>query len=182
MTRIEALRAKLAEEKKIAEARALTPDEREEADLLAGIEAAREEAAAADAARRAADMAARVDVARAKAAGDYLVAGVDVVRLFPLGSAPPAEQLPGKGVIVVRSPKPEAVDRLNRDFEAKIKPLAAMMIELLCESVVDPDPASTEGITLRGFSERYPEAAAQAANKARELGGAKVAQDKRGRS
>ena len=123
---------------------------------------------------------ARLDAAKAKHPRS-LLAVVDLVALFPLGTAPAGAQLPGRGVIVIRNPEPKVVDFVNREVEAKSKGLAAIMTEVLCSCVVDPDPSSADGVTLRAFCEAYPDAASQAAQRARELGGAKAAADKRGR-
>ena len=82
---------------------------------------------------------------------------------------------------MVRSPPPEAVDELNREVEHKRKPITAILCALLMTSTLDPGPDGPEGVKLRAFAERYPDAAGQAAQKARELGGAKATADKRGR-
>lgn len=182
MSKLEELRARVASAKAEATATALTAEEQEVAALLAEEQAAREETAAADRARRADDLAAREAAARAKAGTAYLVKGIDLVSLFPLGCAPPAGQLPTRGVIVIRNPPPAAVDEVNREVEAKTKSLSSIMIRLLCDCAIDPEPASTDAITLRAWAEAYPDAAQQAAQRARELGGAKSAADKRGRT
>jgi len=154
-------------------------------DLAAALEAEAEAdaALAAEETRaRALVLAEKVEAAREKAGRAYLVEGVDLVALFPLGKAPPVEQLPGGGTIVVRDPPPEAVDAMNAEVEHKKKGLAKILIDVLIASTVDPGPDGAEGATLRAFAERYPEAAGQAAQRARQLGGAKTAADKRGRA
>ena len=182
-SRIEELKARVQSAKDAAAAKALTDDEKEEASLLQQETEALESAAAADAARRHASLKAREAAAQAKAvAGKYLVAGIDLVSLFAFGKSPPAEHLPAGGVIIVRNPTAEATDALNLAVEAKQLSVAKIMANLLCACVVDPDPSSTDGVTLRGFCDTYPDAATQAAQRARELGGAKAQADKRGRT
>lgn len=180
MRSIEDIR-KSAADAKLRAAKVLTPEQEELAAALAEETDAKEALALEEAKLRALDMHGRTEAAAAKAGGAHLVAGVDLVALFPAGKAPPAGQLPGGGVLIVRSPPPVAIDALNRDVEHKQKPLSAILIDLLMASTVDPAPDGADGIKLREFAERYPDAAGQAAQKARELGGAKSAADKRGR-
>lgn len=181
MATIEELKAQLKAAQTERAAKALTPDELERAELRARIDEEREAAAEVDARRRADDLKDREAAAAAKAGTAYLVEGIDLVALFPFAKGPSARQFPTKGVIIVRSPAPETVDTVNREVEAKKKSIAAIMADLLCASTVDPDPDGDEAITLRSFCERYPDAAIQAASRARELGGAKTLADKRGR-
>ena len=180
-SRLEALRAqRLAAE---AEARAaeLTQEERDEQVELDAIATAKEDKAAAETVRRSIKLASRVDVAKTKAGTAYLVAGVDVVACFPLGDAPPGEQLPPDGVVVVRNPTPKESDDFAREIEAKKKNVSAIAVELAVACTVDPSGEGAEGVRLRGFYEKFPEAAGAVAMRARDLGGAKSAADKRGR-
>ncbi len=136
--------------------------------------------AAEHAKRRAIDMAARVDAAELKARGTYLVQGVDLVALFPIGKAPAEEQMPAGGVIVIRNPDQAASDAFAREIEAKTKHVSRLAIDLACACIVDPDPDSPEAATARNFFERYQEAAGNVAARARELGGARAREAKRG--
>lgn len=180
-SRLEELRAKAEAAEASAKARALTDDEAAEASFNDRIEAAAADAAAADKTRRANDLRARADAAGIKSGGAYLVEGIDLVALFPLGKSPPAGQLPGSGVIIVRSPPPDAAHTFNRELEAKAKPLATLFAVLLCASTVDPDMDSAEGIKLSELCAHYPDLSINAGDIAKKLGGAKSAADKRGR-
>ncbi len=181
-TAIEELRARVAEQQAKAKAAALTDEEQEMASLFEQEKEASESMAAAEATRRANDMALRLAVAEREAGGRYLVAGVDLVKLFPVGKAPPVEKLPGKGVIVVRDPKPESYDAFTREIEAKIKPHSALYTDLLCGCSIDPKPESNDALLLRTFCERYPGASIGAGDVAAKLGGARTQADKRGRA
>ncbi len=184
--RIAAAKTRAEAAEKLATSKALTAEELELKTLLAREAAAQETAAAADADRRAADMAARVEAADAKSGGSYLVTGVDLVSLFPLGKAPPVEKLPGKGVVVLRSPDQAATDESAREYEAaqrgaKTKGVPAIMADLACACLVDPDPAGPEGGGFRHLLEVFPPLGLTLGNIANQLGGAKRADDKRGR-
>ena len=180
-SRIEELKARRDAARAAAEAKALSDAEREEKQLLDEEAAHLETAAAADASRREMDGARRADAARAKFPRALLQA-IDLVALFPIGNAPAEEQIPGAGVVVIRNPSPDALDRANAEIEQKKKTFSAIAIELVCASVVDPDPNGSEGIVVRGFFDAYPDAAVKVAGRARALGGAKADEDKRGRA
>lgn len=181
MSKIDDLKKQLEVAEAHAIGAALSKDEQDEAALRAEINAANEAAWAAEAQRRGLAMAARVDAAREKAAGAYLVGGLDIAALFPLGKAP--ADLPGDGVIVIRDAAP-AEGGLLADLEHKnaadSKPLVKSLLEVACKSLVDPDPNGPDGALFRCFCERYPAAANQIAGEARRLGGAKVREAKRG--
>jgi hypothetical protein len=175
-----------------AEAKAAEPT----ADELA-LAAARERATAARqtkgahaALRRSNDMAARLAAARTRVPSGTMLQGVDLVALFPLDSPPPADKLPNGGVIIVRNPDPTVESNLLVELEHKNGPRAklidALLIDLLCKSVVDPDVSAAdaggaEGTKLQAFCAAFPAAAVQAAGVARRLGGAKAQEAKRGR-
>jgi hypothetical protein len=168
-----------------ADKAALSPIEEKMAEARARAEAAKEKRAAAEQARRALDMATRLRAAEQKAGRAYIVTGIDLVSLFPLGKSPPPDQLPGRGVIIVRDAADQESD-LIVEVEHKSGPGAKridkVLIEIAIKSTVDPEPSDETGrITLRGFCERYTAAAIQIANEARRLGGAKVREAKRGR-
>jgi len=174
---------KAAEDARVRAAATLTPGQ---ADLFAALAEEKEalEAEAAEQAKvRAIVMVDRVDAAREKAAAaptPYLVEGVDLVGLFPLGKSPPPASLPGGGVIVIRNPEQAATDAFVREAEAKQKHASKMAIDLACACTVDPSPDGASGIEVRGFFERYQEAAGTVAQRARELGGARAREAKRG--
>lgn len=186
---IDELRQKAAAAKAKAKAAELTDEERERAALLASIREDEEAEAAAQIARLDGVMVQRVGAARARANGQYLVDGVNLLRLFPLGSAPgPVSKLPGGGVLVLRDPG-EAYDAFTREIEAKQKPHAAIFTDLLCTCLVDErdkpqddDERAAAAILLRAFCERYKGAAVAAGDVAAKLGGARAQADKRGRT
>lgn len=183
MIDIEALEAEAAAEEAAASAVKLSEDEQRAAAAIARFAKAREERAAAEKSRRGLDLAAREKRARA-AYPKQLVKGVDLVDLFPLGSSPSAEQLPGGGVIVVRSPDPQRLKSFHTEVEHKARPVADIYADLLCESTVDPDPQkdAAAGVLLRAFCDAYPGAAIGAGDVVAKLGGSKAQADKRGRS
>lgn len=181
VNRLETLRRAAEEAEAKAKAKALNSDEAEESAYHERIAKANEEAAAADRIRRANDGKAREMAAETTAAGRYLVAAVDLVECFSLGKAPPVEKLPTGGVIIVRSPEPEASDTFTREYEHKKRPLSDIFADLLCASVVDPKPDSPDGAKLRAFCDAFKDAAIDAGATVRKLGGAKAREDKRGR-
>jgi len=183
MSRIEELKAEEAKAKAAAAVAALSEEEAEEAALLVRIAEAQAEAAAAAKTRRGIDLAARERAARAKVSPRVLVRGIDLLDLFPLGHAPDAEALPGKGVIVVRSAPAEVLRTFHREAEAKERSLADIYADVLCASTIDPDEKDlVEGALLRAFCEAYPGAAIGGGEIAVRLGGSKIKADKRGRS
>ena len=178
-----ALLAEAEAEEAAAKAVELSEEEKAAHEVLTRRAKAREEKAAAELARREVDAGVREALARKAAGGRYLVRAIDVVSFFPFGEAPPAEQLPSGGVIVVRSPTKEASAEMTRETDAKKRAIEPILTDLLLKSIVDPDPADIEASAiLRPFFEAYPGAAANAANIVLELGGLKMKADKRGRS
>lgn len=179
---IEALEKEALAEEEQASAAKLTPDEERASVAIARRDKAREERASAESARREIDMAGRVAVARAAIGSRAMVKGIDLVSLFPLGEAPPMVQLPGNGVIVVRSPEPARMKALHAEAEAKRRPLADIFSDLVIDSTIDPDPKDpTQGMKLRAFCDAYPGAAIGAGDIVAKLGGSKAQADKRGR-
>lgn len=181
---IAALETEAAQLEAEAKGAALTPEEEAMVAARDRAQAAREAKAAALTLKRANDLAMRVRAAEVAASGKYSVVGVDLVGLFPLGKAPPADQLPPGGVIVIRDAAPMEGD-LIVEMEHKnvvgAKRIDQMMIKIAGESVVDPDTTGEHGVLLGGFFKRYPAAAIHVAGEARRLGGAKVREAKRGR-
>lgn len=179
---IEALEKEAAAEEEQASAAKLTPDEERAVTAIARRDKAREERAANEAARREIDMTARVAVAKAAIGSRAMVKGIDLVSLFPLGEAPPMAQLPGNGVIVVRSPEAARMKAFHAEAEAKKRPLADLFSDIVIESTIDPDPKDpTQGMKLRAFCDAYPGAAIGAGDQVAKLGGSKAQADKRGR-
>lgn len=160
-------------------AKVLTAEQRDMVIALADEEDAKALLAAEKAKARALDMADRVDRATLAAKGDYIVDGVDLIALFPVGKSP-TEHIPSGGVIIIRSPTTDASDALAREMEANKQGLSAMAIRYVCDNVVDPREGA-DGVLLGEFFKRYQEAAGSVAVKIRDLGGAKLAADKRGR-
>ncbi len=180
---IAALEAEAAAAEERAKAATPTGAEKRMAEARDRARSARETEAAGLAVKRANMMALHVKAAEAKANGAYLVAGVDVASMFPIGKAPPEDQMPNKGFVVVRDAAEEEGGLLtNVEHKNAIdaKPLAGVLLDIACKSTVDPDPASAEGALCGGFYRRYPAAANQVAGEARRLGGAKVREAKRG--
>lgn len=182
MGMLEDLRARVEAAETAAKARELSDEEKEIARLVEREREAKEAAAAADVVRRTNDLAMRRAAAEAKAEGRYLVAGIDLIKLFPLGNAPPAEKLPGRGVIIIREPSPEAYNRFTSEIELKRQAHGVLFADLLCGCLEDPSPESPEGAALVAFCARYPGAAIGAGDVASKLGGARVQADKRGRT
>jgi len=167
-------------------AQALTGDQAALVEALAEEQDAQEALAAELTKLRGLVLAERVEKARAAAAGAYLVQGIDLVGLHPLGSFPVepsglAPSLPGGGAIVIRSPDIETADSFARDAEAKKKGLSSLAAKLTCDVVVDPDKNSPEGTKLLGYCQKYPEAAGTIAGRAKKLGGQQEDATKRGR-
>jgi hypothetical protein len=182
---IEALEKEAAAEEAAAALVTLSDDDRRIAAAFARKAKAREDKAAVEKARRANDLNLRLTAARAFAAPGVLLAGIDLVDLFPLGEAPDASLLPGKGVIIVRDP-PHGLGGFHREIEHKKRDVWEVYADLLCapETVMDPDLKKhpEEGMKLRGFCDRYNGAAIGAGDIVAKLGGSKAQADKRGRA
>lgn len=180
---IEDLERQATEAEAAATAVALSEEERRRAQAVARIEKAREAKAEAEKARRDFVRVTREQDARATAGGKYLVRGIDLVALFPAGVSPPNDQLPGGGVLIIRSPERTRLNAANADIEHKRKPMTDILTELLLECVLDPDPkVAGEGARLRAFCEAYGGAATLAGDECYKLGGGKAQADKRGSS
>jgi len=181
---LQALEAQVAAEEAAALTAALSDEEQRKAALLGRLTKAREERAAAARTRRGLDLADRESKARTVVPAGVLVKGIDLYELFPLGEAPPAEHFPGAGVIIVRSPVSDRLKAFQTEAEHKKRPLADIFTDLICDSLVDPDPAKDAGAgaKVRGFFETYAGAAVGAGDIVAKLGGSKAAVDKRGRS
>lgn len=181
---VAALEAEAKEAEQAERAADLSEDEQRAATAIARREKAIEGRAAAEKTRRVLDMAIRERRARDALGAKVPVKGIDLVDYFPLGKAPPVEQLPGGGVIIARCPPPDRLKTFQSEAEHRgNKQLADIFTDLVCESTVDPDPAkdSAGGAILRAFCENYPAAASQAGTEIVRLGGAKAQADKRGR-
>lgn len=178
----------LEEEVRAAEqdtaAAALTDEEKKVVALLERKRRALEERAAEERSRREVEMARRERAARAVLGSTVLVKAVDIVSLFEVGYVPPREQLPGGGVVVVRSPLPSRMDAFYADIEMKRRSLPAIYADLLCEHVVDPDVQrdAAAGALLRAFCDAYQPASIAIGDEVAKLGGSKAKADKRGRA
>ena len=181
---IEALEKEAAEEEEAAERAKLPEDAQRAYAAIERRDRAREVRQAEEKKGRELDMAIRLKAARASVGKRHLVAGVDLVSFFKPEAMPPAEHIPGNGVLIIRSPDPARVDAANAEIEHKKRPMSQILTDLLCESTIDPDvqkdPAA--GTLLRAFCEAYPNAATLAGDEVYKLGGAKVKADKRGRT
>lgn len=182
MGMLEDLRARVEAAEAAAKAAELTDDEKELARLVEREREAKEAAAAADAVRRANDLAVRLAAAQDTAGGRYLVDGIDLVKCFKLAKSPDPKKLPGGGVIIVREPAPEAYHAFTRGIELKKADHGPLFTELVCGSLIDPDPDSPAGAALRAFCERYPGAAIGAGDVVAKMGGSRIEADKRGRT
>lgn len=185
MIDIEALEREAAAEEAAAAKVVLSEEDKRIAAALARRTKAREDRAAVEKQKRQNDMGLRLAAARAAAAPGVLLAGVDLVDLFPLGEAPDAATMPGKGVIIVRDPV-NGLGAFHRDIEHKKKDVWEVYTELLCTpgNVVDPDieKDAEEGMRLRRFCERYNGVGVGAGDVVAKLGGSKAQADKRGRA
>ena len=172
----------IAAAEKAAEEAALTPEEQKKADGLARLQAAQEKLLAAGTARRAIAIREREEAARAKVKPGTLILGIDLVACFMPGKAPPEDQLPGRGVIVVRNATHAEAGDFVAEFEANRKHVPAMSANLIRACVVDPDPKGSpeEFALVHAFVDMFPDAAMIVASAIRRLGGAKVEQTKRG--
>lgn len=175
---LKALQAEAEAEEAAAKVVELSDVEKEAHAYLERRAKAKEDRAAAEQKRREVDAGGRELVAEKAAAGRYLVRAVDVVSFFPFGQAPPADRLPGGGVIVVRNPTPQRQEAMTREVEAKKKTMDAILVDLAIDCTIDP----TDDPLVRTFFEAYPGAGTMAANVALELGGMRQKADKRGRS
>lgn len=180
----EALEREAAAAEAAAAGAKLTDEESARAAIVARITRAREEKAAADKTRRETELTAKEMAARSALGPKVLVKGIDLVSLFPLGVSPPAEQLPGDGVIVVRNPLPGRLASFHTEVEHKQRPVASIYADLLVEHVIEPPVAKdmAAGALLRAFVDTYEGAAVAAGDVVAKLGGSKSAADKRGRS
>lgn len=177
---IEELEKEAAQAQQRAKAAELSEDEKRIKVALDQRTAAEEAQRAAEKVRRDIDAAGRERRARQAANHRYIVAAVDVVSLFPPGKAPPAVHLPGNGVVIVRSPDRERVNRTTADHEAG-KAHAEVLTELAMDCVIDPDLTEPGvGASFRVFCETYGGAAIGIGSAAFTLGGAKAKADKRG--
>ena len=175
---LKALQAEAEAEEAAAKVVELSDVEKEAHAYLERRAKAKEDRAAAEQKRREVDAGGRELVAEKAAAGRYLVRAVDLVSFFPFGQAPPADRLPGGGVIVVRNPTPERQEAMTREVEAKKKTMDQILVDLAIDCTIDPkDDALT-----RTFFEAYPGAGTNTANVVLELGGLRQKADKRGRS
>jgi len=181
---IEALEREAAEEEAAAEKAKLPEDVEKAYAIIERRDRAREIRQTEEKKGRDVDMAVRLKVARAGAGKRHLVAGVDLVSFFKPEATPPPEQIPGNGVLIIRSPDPARVDAANAEIEHKKRPMSQILTDLLCENTIDPDVQANpaEGIKLRAFCEAFPNAATLAGDEVYKLGGAKVKADKRGRT
>lgn len=179
---IEELEKEAALAQQRAKAAELSEDEKRIKAALDQTAAAEEAERAAEKVRRDIDAAGRERRARRAAGSRYLVAAVDVISLFPPGKAPPSDHLPGNGVVIVRSPDRERVNRTTADHEAG-KAHAEVLSELAMDCVVDPDLTEPGiGARFRAFCDTYGGAAMGIGSAAFTLGGAKAKADKRGGS
>jgi hypothetical protein len=177
---IEDLEREAAEADRRAKAAELSDEEKKFKAALDQRVAAEEAERAAGKARREIDAAERERRAAQAAGGRYIVSAVDVVSLFPPGKAPPMEQLPGKGVVIVRSPSRDRLNRTTADHEAG-KPQPETLTELAVDCMIDPDlTAPGVGAHFRAFCEMYGGAAMGIGDAAFKLGGGKAKADKRG--
>src|SRR5512147_2513203 len=181
---IEELERQAAEAEAAATSIGLSEEERRRAAAVARIEKARETRRMAEKARRDLDRVEREEKARTSAAGRYLVRAIDLVDLFRPGASPPVEQLPGGGLLVIRSPERVRLNAANADIEHKRRPMTDILTDLLVGTnpsdscVVDPDLAAPgEGAKLRAFCERYGGAATLAGDECYKLGGGKAQAD-----
>lgn len=182
MIDIDALEKEAADAEAAAKASELTEAEQRAVKALGRRNKAREDKVLAEKARRDLDRAAREAKAAAAAGKQYLVKGIDLIADCFTDVAPPAEQLPGNGVIVIRSPDRGRFNAANNDIEHKRRPMAEILIDLLVEHVIDPDVDEPgAGAHLRAFCEAYPGAGMMAGDEVYKLGGMKAKADKRGR-
>lgn len=185
MINIDQLEAEAATEEAAAAQVTLSDDDKRIAAAFARKAKAREDRAAVEKTKRQNELAIQEAAARAKAPKGVLVKGVDLVDLFPLGEAPPAELMPGNGVLIVRDPV-NGLGGFHREIEHKKKDVWEVYTELLCHpgNVLYPDVQKddAEGMKLRQFCERYNGAAIGAGDVVAKLGGSKAQADKRGRA
>ena len=181
-TTIEELRAAAAAAKAKAAGVALSDEEAERVKLNAEIAEAEADERAARKARRDLDGKARESEAKVKARGGYLVRYFDLASLLP--EAEP-EDLPGSGVLVLRSPPTGAMATFHREVEAKVKSTPDLYADLVCASVVFPDQSdNANGAGLRAFLESALGSGTSTivGDACTELGGMKFKATKRGRA
>ena len=179
-TSMDDLDRELAEAQAAASAVALSADEEERARKLAAIEEARSARRIAEAKRRKLAGDALEREARTEAAGRYLVRAFDLGALLP---DVPSEQLPGGGVLVLRSHPPDAKRAWDREIESKGRDLSEINADLVCASIVRPKLSAEQGIRFRAWleSDMGCGIANQLLAPVLELGGARIAETKRGR-
>lgn len=183
MGMLEDLRAETEAEEAASKASQLTADEIETALLLERKAIAAESRATAEKRRRAIEMVRREKAAKSACRDARAILGaIDLVALFPAGKAPDAETMPGKGVLVLRSPPSDVLKTFQTEVEHKARPLADIYADMVAQSVVDPDVETdkTAGSVLRAFCEAYPNACLAIGDVAAKLGGSRMAADKRG--
>ena len=178
---LKALEAEALEAEALAAAAEPTEEEKKAHAFLERRAVVREKAAGAAREKREVDGAIREGAAKKTAGKSYLVRAVDLVSFFPFGEAPPIEQFPGGGVIIVRNPSPDRQAAVTSAMEAKKRKLEPIFIDLVCDTTVDPAPEDVGGgAMLRAFLEAYPGAASNAAGIVLELGGLRQEAAKRG--
>ena len=182
MGRLEEMKARAEAAQAAAKAAELTEEDKQVAVYAEQEREAKEQEAAARAVRRSNRLAERLAAAEAKAGGEYLVAGVDVVSLFRLGIAPPEEKLPGNGVIIVREPGDEAYNKFLREGELHRLAHGPLFAEFVVGALEDPPPTPENVTLLRAFCIRYVGAAVGIGDVVAKLGGAKQEAAKRGRT
>ena len=182
MSDIDDLKAQIAAAKAQADGSALTEDEVGQAKLLAELDEHKAKLRNARVQRAAIAVAAAESAARKVAAGRYLIKGISLVDL--LAEADPKD-LPGNGVIVVRSPPTEPRDCLAdymAEAEQHERPLPDITIDhLVIPSIVFPDIETDASIRQFFDSTRGKGSAITVGNAVTALGGMAQRQAKRGR-
>lgn len=180
---IEALRKRTEEAEAKAKAATLTDEEQQIADLLEREKKATEDAALAARKRRALEVYEREEAARASLPPGVLVKGLDLTDFFDLGRAPDPAVMPGRGVIVVRSPDAEGYDAAAAEIEHKKRSLSLILVDLLKKNMVYPDiEKDPEGGVFLAFCDGFRPAATSAGDEVYKLGGMRAQVAKRGRA
>lgn len=180
---LEDLRAQLDAARARKSASALTDDETARAKLLADLAEATAEAQSSEKNKRAIEGAQREATARKAALGKYLVKFFDLGALLPDADM---DSLPGKGILVIRSPPTTPTDALGnfyRELEAKARSWPEIYASLACESIVYPDPNGASGAQLSAFFDGAigKGTAMDVGDACAALGGVRGKQTKRGR-
>jgi hypothetical protein len=157
-TNIEEIKARAAATRAALAAATLSDDEEEEARILAEDEENRAELRTQLAKQRGLVGRRAEATARTKAGGKYLVRYVDLAALLTDADADICDTLPGRGVLVVRSPPTAPQNSLAifyRELEAKVRSWPEIYADLALACVVYPDPNGTDGsgALLRSFFE-----------------------------